>query len=58
MGAIFDSKKEAITSENETILFKIKKEEVDEAINYLNSVKIKDSTLEDLCDMTTWDKSN
>lgn len=58
LGAIFDSKKEVITSENETILFKIKKEEVDEAINYLNSVKIKDSTLEDLCDMTTWDKSN
>ena len=58
LGAIFDSKKETITSENETILFKIKKEEVDKAINYLNSVKIKDSTLEDLCDMTTWDKSN
>ena len=58
LGAIFDSKKEAITLENETILFKIKKEEVDEAINYLNDVKIKDSSLEDLCDITTWDKSN
>ena len=44
LGAIFDSKKEAITLENETILFKIKKEEVDEAINYLNDVTIKDSS--------------
>ena len=58
LGAIFDSKKEAIKLENETIVFKIKKEEVNEAINYLNDVKIKDSTLEDLCDMTIWDKSN
>ena len=58
MGSIFDIIKEAIMLENETILFKITKEEVDEAIDYLNDIKIKDSSLEDLCDMTTWDKSN
>ena len=42
---------------NETIVFKIANEDIDEAINYLNILMIGDEKLESLCNHTTWDQT-
>ena len=55
--SILDKNKEAISVEDDTIVFKIKDEEVDEAVNYLDNLKIGDESLESLCDKTSWDQS-
>ena len=55
--SILDKNKEAISLENDTIIFKIKDEEVEEAIDYLDNLTIGEETLESLCDKTSWDKS-
>ena len=54
--SILDKKSEAISLEDNTIVFKIKDNEVDEAVNYLNNLKIGGESLESLCDKTSWDK--
>ena len=58
LGPIFDKDKEAISLVNKEIEFKIENKEIDEAINFLNNLKIDGETLESLCDKTSWDKSN
>ena len=55
--SILDKNKECISKENDTIIFKIKNEEIDQAINVLNKIIIGDESLESLCDKTTWDQS-
>lgn len=57
LGSIFDDKIEAISIENGSVVFKMDKSQVDEAINYLNEIKINGDSLETLCYLTTWDKS-
>ena len=56
LDSIFDEKKEAIFLENDTIKFKINSDEINDAIDCLNNVKIFDDDLETLCNNTSWDQ--
>ena len=55
--SIFDKEKEAIILENNRIMFKLEKEELDIAIDFLKDIKINDDNLEKLCDLTSWGKN-
>lgn len=38
-------------------MFKLEKEELDIAIDFLKDIKINDDNLEKLCDLTSWGKN-
>lgn len=56
LGPIFDEEQIAVTLENQAISFKIEKNELEEAIDIMDKIKIKDDTLENLCNLNSWGK--